>query len=414
MARFAYTAIDAQGRERRGAIVAVDEGAARAGLTAKRLLPVQLTVERIANGSTGAARAEAVASLTGVSRGKLTGRQRLIMTRQLATLIDAAVPVDEALAMTAAQQDDASARRIIRDVHAGVMEGQRLAEAMGQHPKSFTGLYRAAVAGAERAGRLGHTLNQLADYLHKAEKIRQKIVTASIYPMALVTVAFSVVCALMIFVVPTLAQQFTSLGQELPLITRVLIGVSLFLSRFWPFLLAALALSAVGFALASRQPGVRLGIDGFWLRAPLVGRRVKEINASRFVRAVSLLVGAGAPVLDSVRASRDAVDNLVVRHAIVGMGEAIEQGEPLSRAMRASLVFPTMTAYMAASGENAGELPGMLERAADQLDQDVEAFTDGALSLLEPAIIVTMGAMVAGIVLAIMLPILELNRMALG
>jgi general secretion pathway protein F len=166
--------------------------------------------------------------------------------------------------------------------------------------------------------------------------------------------------------------------------------------------------------LASRGEAFRRGIDRFWLSAPIVGRRVKEINASRFVRAVSLLVGAGAPVLDSVRASRDAVDNLVARDAIIAMGEAIEQGEPLSRAMRATNVFPTMTAYMAASGENAGELPAMLERAADQLDQDVEAFTDGALSLLEPAIIVTMGAMVAGIVLAIMLPILELNRMALG
>jgi len=413
MARFAYTAIDAQGREKRGVITAVDEGAARAGLSAKQLLPVQVSAER-GQGGEAAVRAEAVASITGVSRGKLSGRQRLIVTRQLATLIDAAVPVDEALAMTAAQQDDPRVRRIVRDVHAGVVEGQRLAEAMAQHPKSFPGLFRAAVSGGERAGKLGLTLRQLADYLHKAEKIRQKIVTASIYPIALVTVAAGVVCALMIFVVPTLAEQFTSLGQELPLITRVLIGLSDFLTQFWPFLLAGFGLAGLGLAVASRQESFRRGVDRFWLSAPIVGRRVKEINASRFVRAVSLLIGAGTPVLNSVRASRDAVDNLVARDAIMAMGEAIEQGEPLSRAMRATNVFPTMTAYMAASGENAGELPAMLERAADQLDQDVEAFTDGALSLLEPAIIVTMGALVAGIVLAIMMPILELNRMALG
>jgi general secretion pathway protein F len=413
MARFAYTAIDAEGREKRGVIAAADEATARAGLSAKRLFPVQVSPAQPESGNR-AERADRVASITGVSRGKLSGRQRLIATRQLATLIDATVPVDEALAMTAAQQDDARAQRILRDVQGGVVEGQRLAEALGLHPRSFPGLFRAAVAGGERAGRLGPTLGQLADYLYKAEKIRQKIITASIYPIALIAVAVSVVCALMIFVVPTLAQQFTSLGQDLPLVTRALIAVSALLTQFWPLLAFAAAATGLGFTMALRQQGFRRAIDRFWLSAPIVGRRVKEINASRFVRAVSLLVGAGAPVLDSVRASRDAVDNRIAKDAIMAMADAIERGEPLSRAMRAAQVFPPMTAYMAASGENAGELPAMLERAADQLDQDVEAFTDGALALLEPAIIVVMGAMVAGIVLAIMLPILELNRMALG
>lgn len=411
MARFAYTAIDAQGRERRGAIAAADESAARVALEKKQLLPVALAAETKAS---SAQRADEVAAITGVARGQLSHRSRLIATRQLATLIDAAVPVDEALAMAARQQGDARARRILAEVQTGVLEGQRLAEAMSLHPKSFPGLYRAAVAGGERAGQLGATLTRLADYLQKAEKIRTKIITASIYPAALVTVALSVVTALMIFVVPTLSQQFRSLNAELPLLTRLLIGLSDFLAAFWPLLLlGAGAAVTVGAVLFRRQP-VRRAWDGVKLRLPGLGQKVKEINASRFVRAVSMLTSAGAPVLEAVRAARDAVDNLVVKDAVVQMGAAIERGEPLSRAMQASDVFPPMTAYMAASGENAGELPAMLERAAEQLDQDLDAFTDRALGLLEPAIIVLMGAAVAGIVLAIMLPILALNRMALG
>ena len=410
MGRFAFTAIDPQGREKRGTISAASEVAAREGLQRKRLLPVVVTAAQAADAGSGAEPGPEAAS----ARGRLTARQRLVVTQQLATLIDAAAPVDEALAMTAAQQEDARVRRILQDVATGVTEGLRLADAFGRHPRSFSGMYRAAVAGGERSGKLGQSLRQLADYLSKAEKIRTKITTASIYPIALVLVAVSVVSALMIFVVPTLSEQFQSLDQELPLITQVLIGISWFLSQFWPLLAAAgVGLGVLAATLGRREP-VRRAVDRFFLAAPVLGRQVKAINASRFVRATGLLAAAGAPVLDSVRAAREAVDNLVVRDAVTAIADRIEQGETLSRAIRASGVFPGVTAYMAASGENAGELPAMLERAADQLDQDVEAFADMALGLLEPVIIVFMGAMVAGIVLAIMLPILDLNRMALG
>jgi general secretion pathway protein F len=412
MGRFAYTAIDPKGRETSGVISAASETAARAGLERKRLLPVAL--REAAGEQTPESAADRAALSTGARLGHLSLRQRLMVTQQLAVLIEAAAPVDEALAMTAAQQEDAKTRRILREVHAGVLEGLRLGEALSRHPRSFPGLYRAAVAGGERSGRLGRTLRQLADYLLKAEKIRTKIITASIYPIALMVVALGVVSALMIFVVPTLSEQFVSLGQELPIVTRALMGVSWFLSQFWPLLLGLGAGLAAVAAMLLRQTPVRRAVDRFFLTAPGLGRQVKAINASRFVRAVALLTASGAPVLDSVRAARDAVDHLIVRDAIAGIAEQIEQGEPLSRAMRASGAFPMMTSYMAASGENAGELPAMLERAADQLDQDLEAFTDTALGLLEPAIILAMGAMVAGIVLAIMTPILELNRMALG
>jgi general secretion pathway protein F len=338
----------------------------------------------------------------------------LVITRQLATLIDAAVPVDEAIGMVAAQQEIARAKRVMNDVQSGVVEGMRLADALGRQPKSFPNLYRAAVAGGERSGKLGFTLNRLADYLTQAHALRTKIQTAMIYPAALSLVAVTVIICLMIFVVPALTEQFESFDARLPLITQILIGVSSFLSTFWPLLLAGLVGGGYVLGAALKRESFRTAIDAVVLRLPVIGRWSSTVNASRFIRAVSTLALAGLPLLDSVRASRESAPNRIVAKAIGAIGDRIEEGEPFSQAMRKSGVMPIMVVYMAASGENAGELPVMLEKAADHLDQEFDAFTTTALSLLEPAIIVTMGAVVAGIVLAIMLPILQLNQMAIG
>jgi general secretion pathway protein F len=410
MARFSYVAFDADGKERAGGIDAADEAAARVALTKRRLVPVSVKP----GAADSAARAEQVAAVTGVARGALSAKQRLLTTRQLATLIDAAVPVDEALAMIAAQYENPTARRILRDVHAGVTEGLRLAEAMGRHPKSFSGLYRAAVAGGERAGKLGSVLNQLTDYLAKAAALRAKVTTALIYPAVLSFVALTVVICLMVFVVPALTEQFQSFSAKLPLLTQVLIAVSWFLSTFWPVLLGLFAGAVLLGRVLWRREGVRRALDGMALKLPLLGAKAKEVSASGFVRAVAMLTSSGLPVLDSVRAARGAVDNRVIRAGVDDMAAAIERGEPFSHAMRAAEIAPPMVGYMAASGESAGELPQMLEKAADHLDQEVEAFTARALSLLEPAIIVFMGGTVAAIVLSIMLPILQLNRMVMG
>jgi general secretion pathway protein F len=254
----------------------------------------------------------------------------------------------------------------------------------------------------------------MADYLGKAAALRAKITTALIYPAALSLVAITVVACLMIFVVPTLTEQFRSFDAQLPLITLVLMGVSGFLVTFWPLILALVAGLVIAARMLLRQDGPRTAWDRFVLDLPMIGRQARAVNASRFVRATSMLVAAGLTVLDGVRGGQAAVGNRAVQIAIAQMALAIEQGEPLSHAMRASGLVPPMVTYMAASGENAGELPAMLDKAADYLDQEVETFTATALSLLEPAIIVLMGGTVAGIVLSIMLPILQLNRMAIG
>jgi general secretion pathway protein F len=409
MPRFSYLAIDRAGREKAGEVDAASQAAAHSKLSARRLLPV-----RVAPLAAGASAPSHAASAEQAATGKLSPRAIALFTRQFATLIDAAVPVEEALNLIAQQQDEQRVRRIVLDVHAGILEGQRLAEAMARHPRSFTPLYRSAIAGGERAGKLGFVLTRLSDYLARAEALRSKISVALIYPAALSLVASTVVACLMIFVVPSLAEQFATFDARLPLVTQILIGVSTLLSTFWPLLLLALLGGVLFLRGLLRQPAARLAFDGFALGAPLLGRWARGVNASRFARAVATLTSAGLPVVDAVRASEGAVANSAAAAAIRKIGEWIEAGEPFSHALRKSGIAPPLVSYMAASGENAGDLPGMLDKAADHLDQEFEAFTQSALSLLEPVIIVVMGGVVAAIVFAIMLPILQINQLVSG
>jgi general secretion pathway protein F len=407
MPRYHYLALDIDGRERSGGIDAADEASARAALEKRKLLPVELAAQE-------AREARRVTRGASAPRGGGTMPRRalVLFTRQLATLVDAAVPVDEALAMIAAQQDQAGVRRVIEGVREGVLEGMRLADAMGRHPKAFSTLYRGAVAGGERSGKLGFVLTRLADYLGRTHAMRTKVQAAMIYPAALSCVAFMVVCCLMIFVVPSLTEQFQSFDAQLPLLTQILIGVSNFLAAYWALLLIALAALGLWIAALMRREAVRLRFDRAFLDAPLIGRWARDVVASRFVRAVATLVSAGLPVLDGVRGAQEAVANRAAAKAAGEIADRIEEGEPLSQGMRRAGIFPPIVVYMAASGENAGDLAGMLDKAADHLDQEIEAATTSAISLLEPAIIVFMGVVVASIVLAIMLPVLQLNQLA--
>lgn len=413
MSRFAYLAVDPDGRERSGALDASSEADARARLQRKNWMPLRVTAS--AEGAASLRRAADTTVAPGAARGrKLSLRSQTLFARQLATLIDASVPMDEALALIGAQQETETGRRIVEDLHEAVLEGRRLAEAMGRHPRSFPPLVRAAVAGGERASNLGVVLTRLADYLARAHALRSKITTALIYPAALSIVAVSVVACLMIFVVPSLTEQFRSFDARLPIITQALIAVSGFLGAFWPLVLAGLISGGFLLRTVLARPTVALAVDRALLNGKFVGRWVRTVTASRFSRALATLIGSGLPVRDSVSAARGSVGNRHAALMIDRMGAWIEEGEPLSAAMRRAGFFPSLATYMVASGEGAGELPGMLEKAADHLDQEFEAFTTTALSLFEPAVIVAMGAVIASIVLAIMLPILQLNQLAIG
>ena len=399
MAAFDYVAVDAAGRTVSGAVTASDEAAARGWLTKRRLMPLELTPARIA------ARAERT---SGAGRGdRLNAKTLALTTRQLATLISVS-PIEEALRTLALQADRPVVRRVLEGVHAGVMEGRRL---QGQ---AFPPLYRAMVSAGEQSGALQPILERLADGLERDQQVRGKVITAVVYPSVLAVVALGVIAILMTFVVPKVVDQFESMNQTLPLLTRLVIGVSDLMRNWgWLFLLLLAGLIVAG-VVARRRPEIRLRIDQAMLRLPVIGRLTRDLHGARMARTLSTMIAAGLPVLEGLTITARTVSNMALRQATESMGEAVREGGGLSAAMRRADVFPPLLVYMTASGESSGRLEPMLERAADYLEREFATFTAVMLSLLEPAIIVVMGGVVAMIVLSILLPILQINTLAMG
>ena len=394
MAAFDYVAADASGRTVSGVLTAADEAAARGLLDRRRLMPLEITPAR------GAAQRPELA----LRPGRLSAKALALTTRQLATLVSVA-PIEEALRTIALQADSPRVRAILNAVHAGVMEGHRLSEAMSRQGPAFPPLYCAMVSAGETSGALAPILERLADGLERDEQVRGKVVTALVYPIVLAVVALGVIGALMTFVVPKVVDQFDSMHQTLPLLTRLVIGLS-DLMRTWGWLLAVvLVLGGLAAAAALRDPKTRLKADTLLLKLPLIGR---------MARTLATMIAAGLPVLEGLTITARTVSNRALRQATETMADAVREGGGLSAAMRRADVFPSTLVYMTASGESSGRLEPMLERASDYLDREFATFTAVMLSLLEPAIIVVMGGVVALIVLSILLPILQINTLAMG
>ncbi|MBA4804835.1 MAG: type II secretion system inner membrane protein GspF [Brevundimonas sp.] len=404
MAVFDYVAADAGGRTVTGTLTAADEAAVRAALGRRRLLPLQVT----------AGQARAASGPKRATRGlRLDSRTLALTTRQLATLVSVA-PIEEALRSIALQAERPIVRRVLDGVHTGVLEGRRLSDAMGQQGAAFPPLYRAMVAAGEASGALGPILERLADGLERDQQVRGKVITALVYPAVLAVVALGVIAALMTFVVPKVVDQFDSMNQTLPLLTRLVIGVS-GLMRDWGWLgVLLVVLAAAGLALGLRNPAFRLRVDTAVLRLPVVGRLSRDLHGARMARTLSTMLAAGLPVLEGLTITARTVHNRALRQATERMAEAVREGGGLSAAMRVAGVFPPILVHMTASGESSGRLEPMLERAADYLEREFSTFTAVMLSLLEPAIIVVMGGVVALIVLSILLPILQINTLALS
>ncbi|MDP3368378.1 MAG: type II secretion system inner membrane protein GspF [Brevundimonas sp.] len=405
MAAFDYIAVDAGGRTVTGAVTAADEGAVRAVLARRRLMPLEVATARGA-----AARTEQTSPR---KAAKLDARTLALTTRQLSTLVSVS-PIEEALRTIALQADRPAVRRVLDGVHAGVMEGRRLSDAMALQGQAFPPLYRAMVSAGETSGALEAILERLADGLERDQVVRGKVITALVYPIVLAVVALGVITAMMTFVVPKVVDQFDSMNQTLPLLTRLVIGVS-HLMRDWGWLLA-LVLIAGGLigAVLLRNPAIRLRADTALLRLPLIGRLTRDLHGARMARTLSTMIAAGLPVLEGLTITARTVSNRRLRLATGTMADAVREGGGLSAAMRRADVFPPILVYMTASGESSGRLEPMLERAADYLEREFSTFTAVMLSLLEPAIIVVMGGVVALIVLSILLPILQINTLAMG
>ena len=407
MPDFAYLVVDPAGRERRGQVRAETPELARQALTAKRLYVV--------NVEPAADRAAATGTSPLLSRGvlrrrKLNAKQLTLFTRQLATLVQVS-PLEEALRTVSRQSEREEVRRILGTVHREVLEGRRLSDAMAREDRSFPALYRAMVSAGESSGTLGSILDRVANLLERQAQVRGKVLSALAYPIVLSIVAAFVVFALMIFVVPKVVEQFQDVGQELPLLTRMVIGLSSFLANWWWALLAALVLVIFLSSRALREENLRYGFDRFLLRLPLLGRLQRDLHAARMARTLSTMVASRLPLLEGLRLTTQTVHNRVLRKASADIAEAVRTGGSLSGALKRAGVFPPLLVYLAASGEASGRLDLMLERAADYLEREFDTFTATALALLEPAIII-MGAVVALIVLSILLPILQLDTLA--
>lgn len=403
MAAFDYVAVDAGGRTVTGALDAADEAAARALLDRRKLMPLKL----------GPAHRSERKPAIAVGPARLNARALALTTRQLATLI-AVTPVEEALRTLTMQAERPKVRHVLSRVHAGVLEGRRLAEAMAAEPRAFPPLYRAMVAAGESSGALQPILERLADGLEREQQVRGKVITALVYPLVLAVVALGVIAALMTFVVPKVVDQFDSMGQTLPLLTRIVIALSDAMRIGGWAVLLVLALAVVGFTAAMRNPAFRLRIDTMILGLPVVGRLTRDLHGARMARTLATMTASGLPVLEGLTITARTVSNRRLRLATEAMADAVREGGGLSAAMRRADVFPPILVTMTASGENSGRLEPMLERAADYLEREFSTFTAVMLSLLEPAIIVVMGGVVALIVLSILLPILQINTLAMG
>lgn len=399
MPAFDYSALDLRGRTRAGTVDAATVRDARALLETRRLVPV--TVEPAMERSPAA------------RGGRFGARDLALLTRQLSTLA-ASAPLEEALRTIGSQSDRRGVRRVVMATHAQVLEGRRLADAMARQGKAFPPLYRAMVAAGERSGALPQILERLADLLERQQQVRGKMIGTLVYPAALSLTAVAVVIALMTFVVPRVVEQFDSMGRELPLLTRAVIGVSDFINQQGWIVAALLLAGGIVFARSLKRDSVRLRVDGWLLRLPLLGRMLRDLHAARMSRTLAIMLDSGLPLIDGLAITARTVGNRVLRAATATMVTAIDEGGSLSSAMRQAGVFPPTLLYMAGSGENSGRLAPMLDRAADYLEREIDTVSSATLSLLEPGIIIVLGGVVALIVLSILLPILQFNAMALG
>ena len=402
MAEFDYLVIDPAGKERSGKVKAETVEDARAKLDARKLFIVRIepnVAEKVARRAAFSLRAP-----------RLSAKELTLFTRQLSTLIQVS-PLEESLRTIGRQSEQEHVRAIVSKVHSGVLEGRRLADALGAEPKSFPTLYRAMISAGESSGSLPTIMERLSDLMERQAVIRSKVLTAIAYPSVLAAFAVCVVAALMIFVVPKVVEQFDTVGQDLPLLTRMVMGTSAFLAGYWWLLAILIAVGAFAFWRALKVESFRYRFDATLLRLPLLGRLIRDLHAARMARTLSTMVASRLPLMEGLTLTTQTVHNRVLRQASEEIVEAIRGGGSLSAALRRAGVFPPLLVYLAASGESAGRLDTMLERAADYLEREFDSFTSAALAMLEPVIIILMGGIVAVIILSILLPILQLQSL---
>jgi general secretion pathway protein F len=401
MEAFEYMAVDADGRGRRGVMEGDTQRQIRQKLRDQGLIPLSVAA---------VPRRRAQAEGARVARS-IGGTELALLTRQLATLVVSGSAVEEALAAVSRQCVNRRHKGILLGVRSRIMEGYSLAEGLAQFPRVFPELYRATVAAGERSGHLGEVLGFLADYCERSQDLRRTIGLALLYPVVLCTVALLVTAAMLGYVVPQVVSVFEGTGQELPLLTRLLIETSHFIRHWGLLLIVVIALLLAGARAALRREHVRHRAHELLLRLPLVSRLVRGMNAARFSGTLGILVSSGVPLVNALAIASDVVVNLPMREAAKEAARKVSEGSSLYRALEGTGQFPPVMVEMIASGEASGTLEEMLTRAAANQEKETHTLVMTAVGLFEPLLILAMGVMVLTIVMAILLPIFELNRL---
>ena len=402
MGAFEYVALDGAGKEKRGVLEGDTARHVRQMLRERALLPLKVTES--------AEKESRRQRSVGLRRG-LSATDLALLTRQLATLSQAGMPLDEALHAVGQQSEKQRVQSIVLGVRSKVMEGHALADGLGDFPQAFPNLYRATAAAGEQSGHLDAVLNRLADYTESQQALSQQMRNAMIYPIVMLFFVLAIVIAMLAYVVPTVVDVFTSSGGELPLLTRVVIAASDFIRGWWwAVLIGIVALvAAVRWLLA--QEGPQRAWHRIKLRLPVFGNISRGFNAAQFTRTLGILAGSGVPVLEALRISGEVVDNVPMREAVKEASLRIREGAGIARSLGSSKLFPPMTIHLIGSGEASGELEAMLDKASDTQEREIQGLIAAMLGLLQPLIVVLMGAVVLLIVLAILLPIFQLNTL---
>lgn len=401
MGAFEYSALDSKGKLHKGVKSGDSPRQIRQNLRDHGLIPV--AVEDV----TGE---KSRLSAPKWRRKPSTSSLALIM-RQLATMVKSGAVLGEALQVVSEQTDQVWAKKVFVGIRARVQEGMSLATAMAEYPEVFPDLYRATIDAGEHTGRLDLVLERLADYTEFKQHLQQKITLALAYPILLTIVAVLVVVGLLGYVVPQIVTVFSNVNQELPVLTRAIIWLSEFFRARGVYLLLLAITAVIAARLAMRNPGMRSRVDRLIITIPVFGRFFKGLEVARFARTYSILVASGVSALDGLKIAAKVVGNIVLKQAIEKAAQGVREGKTISRSLAATKVFPPMVIYLIASGEASADLGQMLDQAASSQEKEVEVMTGMATAIFEPILILLMGGLVLIIVLAILMPVFELNQL---
>ncbi|MDR7048067.1 general secretion pathway protein F [Duganella sp. 3397] len=404
MPAFRYEAVDAGGATRKGVLNSDSARSARAELRTLGLVP--LKVDAIA----AQLDAAGVAKRRGFGE-RLSTTELALLTRQMASLLEAGLPLEQAFTALLEQAERAYLRDLIASIRAEVIGGAALSDALSRHPRDFAEIYRALVASGEQIGQLSRVLSRLADYIERRNALVQKVRLAFTYPAIVTVVAFAIVIFLLTYVVPQIVSVFANTKQKLPLLTVIMLAISDFVRNYG--IVVAIALIGAWFAWrrALENPSLKRRWHTWLLTAPLYGKFERSLNTARFASTLAITTGSGVPILRALETSRDTLSNVAMRELVEEASDAVREGVSLARSLSAQRHFPPMLVHMIRAGEITGELPAMLDRAASAQEADLERRTLTIAGLLEPALILAMGVVVLLIVLAVLMPIIEINQL---